>query len=107
MNLIDQHIEAICDLCKKHHVNKLFAFGSVLTNNFRESSDVDFVVHFKGVDINEYADNYYSLKDALQILLKRDIDLLEAQAIKNPFLLESIDASKLLIYEQRDKNLVI
>lgn len=107
MNLIDKHIEAIRDLCKKHHVERLFVFGSVLTNHFNKSSDVDFLVHFEGVELNLYADNYFDLKGALELLLQREVDLLEAQALKNPFLKKSIDASKQLVYEQRDKNLVI
>lgn len=31
MNLVDKNIEAVKDLCKKHKVRKLFAFGSVLS----------------------------------------------------------------------------
>lgn len=107
MKLVDKHIEAIHDLCNKHHVKRLFVFGSVLKESFNKSSDVDFLVYFEGVDLNDYADNYFDLKSALELLLQREVDLLEAQALKNPYLKKSIDASKQLVYEQRDKNLVI
>jgi predicted nucleotidyltransferase len=46
----------------------------------------------------DYADNYFSLKFALEDLLNRKIDLLEDKAIKNPYLRENIDDSKTLLY---------
>jgi predicted nucleotidyltransferase len=59
---------------------------------------VDFVVDFEKVDLNDYADNYFDLKSALEKLLKRPVDLLENQAIRNPFLKQSIDSTKKLVY---------
>ena len=65
MKLIENNLQKIIALCKKHKVRKLFAFGSVLTNRFNEGSDVD---------------------------------LLEEQAIRNPYLKKNVDATKTLIY---------
>lgn len=98
MNLIERNIEMIKRLCQKHKVRKLFVFGSILSNNFNDKSDVDFVVDFEKVDLNDYADNYFDLKTALEKLLKRPVDLLENQAIRNPFLKQSIDSTKKLVY---------
>jgi predicted nucleotidyltransferase len=98
MSIIDRHIDKIHDLCNRHRVAHLFAFGSVLTDNFRPDSDIDFIVDFSDVQLFEYADNYFGLKHSLENLLNRNIDLLEDKAIKNPFLRKSIDASKKLIY---------
>jgi hypothetical protein len=98
MNLIEKNIKKIRDLCDKHKVYKLFVFGSVLTNKFSSSSDIDMVVDFQGVDLYYYADNYYNLKDSLEKVLKRRVDLLEDKAIRNPFLRQSIDSTKHLIY---------
>jgi predicted nucleotidyltransferase len=55
------------------------------------------------VDINEndpisYSDSYFNLKFQLEQLLKRQIDLLEQKAIRNPYLKEQIDTTKILIY---------
>jgi predicted nucleotidyltransferase len=69
-----------------------------LTNNFNKSSDIDFLVDFSGVDLNDYADNYFDLKKSLEKLLKRQVDLLEDNAVTNPYLRQSIDSSKQLIY---------
>lgn len=86
-------------LCRKHSVSKLFVFGSVLGDSFNEESDIDFVVDFCEVSLEDYADNYFDLKFSLERLLKRDVDLLESRAIRNPYLQESIDSTKQLVYE--------
>ncbi|HEX3009869.1 MAG TPA: nucleotidyltransferase domain-containing protein [Bacteroidales bacterium] len=98
MNIIDKNIDTIRNLCNQHKVSRLFVFGSILTDNFRKSSDIDFLVDFSGVDLYDYADNYFDLKKALENLLKREIDLLEDKSVKNPYLRQSIDSSKKLIY---------
>lgn len=98
MTLIDRNIEQIRMLCMKHSVDKLFVFGSVLTDNFDIDSDVDLIVDFKGVTIPDYADNYFDLKYALEKIFNREVDLLENNAVRNPYLRKSIDSSKKLIY---------
>jgi predicted nucleotidyltransferase len=50
------------------------------------------------MDVYQYADNYFDLKFSLEQLLKREVDLLEEKAIKNPFFQESINSSKVMIY---------
>ena len=98
MNLVDNNIDSVSDLCKKHKVAKLFVFGSVLTDRFQKNSDIDFVVDFKGIDLYEYADNYFDFKFSLENLFKHKVDLLEDKAINNPYLRQSIDLSKQLVY---------
>jgi uncharacterized protein len=98
MSILENNIEKIRDLCFKHKVTQLFVFGSVLTDKFKKTSDIDMLVDFADVDLYEYADNYFDLKYSLEKLLKREVDLLENKAIKNPFLRQSIDSSKQLIY---------
>ena len=102
MNLIDSNIENIRLLCNSHRVNHLYAFGSVLSQNFNSESDIDFIVDFSPMDLNAYASNYYNLKFSLQQLLNRKIDLLEAQAIKNPFFRQKVEQQKKLIYGHSD-----
>lgn len=85
-------------LCKKHKVTRLFVFGSILTDRFNKESDIDFVVDFDRENITDYFDNYFNLKYALEDLLKRKVDLLEEQTIRNPYLKKSVDQTKTLIY---------
>lgn len=103
MNLIEQNIAAISELCGAHKVDRLFVFGSVLTDRFNAQSDVDFVVKFANVDPHLYFDNYMNLKEALEKLLNRSVDLLEDQAIRNPILRKSVDETKKLVYGRTDR----
>jgi len=98
MNTIEQNISSIHHLCRNHKVAKLYVFGSILSSRFNENSDIDFVVRFKFIELLDYADNYFNFKFSLEDLLKRPIDLLEEQSIKNPYFLESLNESKQLIY---------
>ena len=98
MRIIDKNIDKIKALCNKHKVARLFVFGSILTENFKKSSDIDFLVDFSGVELYDYADNYFDLKKSLENILNRQVDLLEDKAVKNPYLRQSIDSSKQLIY---------
>ena len=77
MNLIQNNINDIMNLCKTHKVKSLYAFGSVLTDKFNSESDIDLIVDFENLDILDYGDNYYELKFSLENILKRSIDLLE------------------------------
>jgi predicted nucleotidyltransferase len=98
MNLINKNIELINALCKSHKVKSLYAFGSVLTNQFNEQSDIDLIVDFNEVQLLDYADNYFDLKFSLEDTFKRSVDLLEEKAIKNPYFKKALDKNKQLIY---------
>lgn len=99
MNLIETNMVKLKQLCTKYNVSQLYIFGSATNDNFRKDSDIDFLVTFGAIELNEYADNYFNFKFSLEKLFNRKIDLLEEKAIKNPFLKESIDLSKKLLYE--------
>jgi predicted nucleotidyltransferase len=98
MKLNENNIKKIVALCKKHKVNKLFVFGSVLTPRFNEKSDIDLVVDFNKDEVEDYFDNYFDFKYSLEELFGRDVDLLEEQTIRNPYLKKNVDTTKTLIY---------
>jgi predicted nucleotidyltransferase len=98
MELILYNIDKIKALCDQHHVTSLFAFGSITRNQLTPTSDVDFIVDIDGKDPLVYADDYFGLKFQLEELLNRNIDLLESKSIKNKFLLEVINNTKVLVY---------
>lgn len=96
--LLDAYLNEIKKLCMQYKVKHLYAFGSVLTEKFNAKSDIDFMVDFEPVELERYADNYYDLKFSLEKMLNRPIDLLEEQAVKNPYFKEAVDAKRQLIY---------
>ena len=100
MRLIKRNMAQIIALCEKHKVLQLYVFGSALTRRFNKDSDVDFTVIFdrEALPLMVYGDNYFSFKFALEDLLKRDVDLVEYNAVRNPYFKEELDETKQLIY---------
>jgi predicted nucleotidyltransferase len=102
MNRLLAYKTILEQLCSEYSVKSLYVFGSILNEKFNDSSDIDFLVAFTDMPIEKYFDNYFALKSSLEVVLNRDVDLLEEQAIKNPFLLNSINNSKQLVYARRN-----
>jgi len=95
---LTNHIEQIKKLCFQHKVKSLFAFGSVVSDNLKPESDIDLIVDIDSNDPIDYSDNYFDLKFRLEQILNRPVDLLEAKALKNPYLKKQIDTTKLPVY---------
>jgi uncharacterized protein len=99
VKLLEKHLDEIIVICKKHHVESISVFGSAATNTMNNSSDIDFLIRFdKTLDVLDYADNYFELKDKLQLLLTKPIDLVTAQSLKNPILISEINKNKIELY---------
>ena len=101
MELIDKYKTDISNLCENHKVKQLFLFGSILSDRFNNSSDIDMLVQFSNIELLEYFDNYMDLKEKFENLLKRPVDLVEDQSIKNPVFRKLVDRDKFLIYERK------
>jgi len=98
MSILEKYKTDIDKLCKYHKVKKLYAFGSILTDQFSQMSDIDLIVDFDNIDVANYADNYFNFKFSLQDILKHPIDLLEEKAIKNPYFKQAISQKRQLVY---------
>jgi len=96
--IISDKIKAIRKLCKQYEVKNLYLFGSVCSDKFSEESDIDILISFKDIPIEKYTDNYFELHYKLEELFKRKVDLLTEYSLSNPFLIESIEETKLLLY---------
>lgn len=89
----------ISRLCQRYHVRRLDLFGSASVGNFdSQSSDLDFLVVFDSLPPREHADAYFGLLAELCDLFKRDVDLVELQAVNNPYFLEAAELSRLPLY---------
>lgn len=102
MNLIENYRNQIVELCDNHKVKELYLFGSVLSEKFNDSSDVDMLIQFSQVELLEYFDNYMDLKENLEKILNRRVDLIENQAIRNPIFRRVLDREKQLFYERKN-----
>lgn len=97
--LIQNKLDDIISLCKKHRVNAISVFGSAAKGTLNEDSDIDLLVEFsQDIDVLDYADNYFSLLEQLQDIFNRKVDLVSIKSLKNPVLKEQIYQSKIDLY---------
>lgn len=97
--LIESQRAEIAKLCARFGVHRLELFGSAATGAFDPAhSDVDFLVQFdRGRRIGAL-EQYFGLKEALEVLLGRPVDLVEDGASSNRYFLESMNKSRRLLY---------
>ena len=100
LDAIQNKQQEISDLCRRFHVQRLELFGSAAGDRFDPSrSDLDFLVLFEsGALPGEYADRYFGLLEGLEDLFGRRVDLVELEAIRNPYFYEVIQSSRTLLY---------
>ena len=96
--VLDHNLNEIKTICKNRFVKSLYAFGSVNTDKFKSESDVDFLVEFGEMDIEEYADNYLDMCGELESLLKHPVDLVTVRSVKNPYFKKAVEKTRQLIY---------
>lgn len=90
-------IDKIAIFCRKWKITEFAVFGSVLREDFRPDSDVDVLVSFERnagwslVDIVE-------MKDELELVLGREVDLVEKGAVRNPFRRHAIMTNREVLY---------
>ncbi|TAL64868.1 MAG: nucleotidyltransferase domain-containing protein [Bacteroidetes bacterium] len=96
--ILINRINDLKKLCEIYKVRTMYAFGSVCTDKFNEKSDIDFLISFDNLSLDQYTDNYFDLHYKLQDLFNRRIDLLTENSLSNPFFIKGIDQTKQLIY---------
>jgi predicted nucleotidyltransferase len=106
--LIKEKYGDFINLCRQHKVDKIYAFGSSITDHFDPiKSDIDVMVDLDIKDPIEYGETLLSLWDKLEIFFDRKVDLLTDDSINNPYLRKSIEASKKLIYDRQGEKVFV
>ena len=77
-------LDALDSFCRKWRVQELALFGSVLREDFSPESDVDVLVTFDP-EAPWRLWNIIAMREELEHLLGRRVDLVEKDAIRNPF----------------------
>jgi predicted nucleotidyltransferase len=97
--VISQKRAEISRICQEHHVRRLEVFGSAAraTDFDPATSDADFLVEFEP-ETRRRLDAYFGVKEALEDLLQRSVDLVETGALKNPFVIASINRNREVVY---------
>jgi predicted nucleotidyltransferase len=105
--LIENNKQKIAALCRRFHIKKLYAFGSVVTGGFSNESDIDLLYEFDytGFDFNNIKNApydpflfFFDLKEFLENLFQRRVDLIPYQDFKNKYFKEEVEKTKQLIY---------
>jgi uncharacterized protein len=91
------NLETVRELARSHHVRRLELFGSASRNDPLHR-DYDFLVVFEPLPPLEHGRAYLSLWQALEATLHHKVDLVELEAVKNPFFLKSIEQDRTLVY---------
>jgi predicted nucleotidyltransferase len=97
--ILTKNIATVKEICRRHHVKRLYVFGSVCTEKFNEHSDIDFIVGFEPKFFDGYVDNFISLENSLKQVLHREIDLVAEETIQNPYFIKVVSQTKMPIYE--------
>ena len=97
---IEEKREALAALCRRYGVARLEVFGSAARGTDFDSatSDADFLVEFTAGSALPPLEQFFGLAHAMEDLLGRPVDLVEASAIKNPFVRAGINRSRELVY---------
>ncbi|MSO99975.1 MAG: hypothetical protein EXR07_02830 [Acetobacteraceae bacterium] len=95
--------DALADVCRRFHVRTLSLFGSAATGEGFDParSDLDFLVTFEPIPPGGYADAYFGLREALETLSGRPVDLVTEAALKNPYLRRRIAQESRTLFHAR------
>ncbi len=102
LTIIDQHRDKIVAHCRRYGVRRLELFGSAATGAFDpQRSDLDFLVEFDANPAKLF-DRYFGLKESLEALYGRKVDLVTVGSLQNPYFVDAVNKSRQLVYVAED-----
>lgn len=97
--LIESRRGELADFCRRFGVRRLELFGSAARGDFDPvGSDLDFLVEFSPGSSRRALDSYFALKEALEALFGRPVDLVMPDAVTNPYVRADIERSRVTLY---------
>src|SRR4051812_46239982 len=101
-SILDPHLAEIAELCRRYGVQRLELFGSATTGDFNPgTSDFDFLLEFK-VGSSNLFERYFGLKESLEALYGRQVDLVMVGAMNNPYFIDSVNKTRQVVYAAKD-----
>lgn len=89
--------DKLADFCHRWKVAELALFGSVLREDFSAASDIDVLVTF-APDAQHSLFDLIDMKEELQVIFGREVDLVEKAGLRNPFRRHAILKSLEVVY---------
>ena len=97
--ILKQHLPELREICRRFHVRRLDLFGSAARTDFDpQRSDIDVLVEFETGTPLKALDAYFGLKETLEELLRRPVDVVMAGAVTNPYLRAAIERTREPLY---------
>ena len=94
------HSREIAAICGRRGVKRLGLFGSAARNDFDTArSDLDFTVEFLEMPLGLRPASYFGLIEDLELLFGRHVDVVDSNAITNPYLRTAIQSDETTMYE--------
>jgi len=94
-------IAGIRDACGQFGVKRLAIFGSsTQTQPGVVPRDLDVAVRFDAADLRPPSDLYFGLSAELERLTGLPVDLVETDAIRNPYLKDEIARTEVVLHEE-------
>lgn len=97
--IFSEKLPQVRQILQDHKVKRAYAFGSVCTDRFGAGSDIDLLVSFEKIPFGDYAENFWSLEEALKSLFQREVDIVVEKNLRNPFFIKVMNQTKTPIYE--------
>jgi len=98
--IVESKREELMALCRRLGVRRLEVIGSAARgDDFDEStSDIDFLVVLPDARTTSPLDSYFGLKDQLEALMGRQVDLVSEGSVRNPYVLAAINRDRQLVF---------
>ena len=96
---LEEHRDKMVALCRRFGVRRLDVFGSASSDEFDPArSDIDFLVELDPPDGMSRFDAFFGLKEGLEALLGRPVDLVDPSALKNPYFAAMVESTRQQLY---------
>jgi hypothetical protein len=97
--LVADKLPQVRELCRKHHVRTLWLFGSAAQGGFDPAkSDLDFAVEYLPETTYGFDGDWWVLKESLEALFARKVDLVAVEAIRNHYFREEVEETRVALY---------
>lgn len=93
---LDPYRLSLKALCEHLRVKELELFGSATRQDFDSESDIDVLVRFDGKE--RLFDRYFDLKEGLETLFGRPVDVVMPEAVTNPIFRAQVDKERTLVF---------
>jgi len=99
LSRIENKRDQLKSICRRFHISRLEVFGSAVDGSFDpKRSDLDFLVEFDCSESVNAFHQFFGFQRALSALFGRRVDLVTAKAMRNPYFIEAVNQSRMLIY---------